>query len=177
MALSNLARPYARAIFALAADAGDLAGWSEQLQLLGTVAADRRVHAVIAAPRVSRAERAEVVLRIVGEHVSAGATNLVRLLATNGRLELLPEIARQFERLRNDAEGQVEAHVRSAAALTAEQEQRLSERLRARLQCAVTLHCEVDESLLGGAVIRAGDRVIDGSLKGRLDRLASRLAR
>ncbi len=177
MAHSNLARPYARAVFALAQEAGDLAGWSEQLQLLAAVAADHRVHAAITAPRVSRQERGEALLKVVGDKLTEGATNLVRLLATNGRLELLPELASQYERLRRDAEGQVEAHVRSAAALTPEQEERLAERLRKRLQRQVTLHCEVDESLLGGAVVRAGDLVIDGSLKGRLDRLATRLAR
>ena len=176
MADSNLARPYARAAFALAGETGDRAGWSERLALLAAVAEDERVAAALRAPRITRADRAALVVRICDEHLDDGARNLVRLLAENGRLALLPEVARQYEALRADAEGRIDAYVRSATALDAEQEQRIATSLKKRLDREVTLHCEVDESLLGGAVIRAGDLVIDGSLKGRLARLASRLA-
>ena len=176
MADSNLARPYARAAFGLAREAGQFGQWSERLHLLAAVTADERVRAALRAPRLTRRQRAEVILRICGEHLDDGSRNLVRLLAENGRLELLPEVARQFEGLRADAEGRVDAEVRSATPLSEEQEQRIAAGLRKRLDRDVTLHCEVDESLLGGAIIRAGDLVIDGSLKGRLERLASRLA-
>lgn len=175
MADSNLARPYARAAFALARDAGELEAWSERLALLAAVAADERVAAAMRAPRVSRADRAAVVVRICDEHLDDAARNLVRLLAENGRLELLPDLARQFEALRAEAEGRVEATVRSASKLTRKQEQAIAAALKRRLEREVTLQCEVDESLLGGAIIRAGDLVIDGSLRGRLERLASRL--
>ena len=176
MANSNLARPYARAAFTLAQEAGDLEGWSDRLGLLASVAADERVAAAIHAPRVSRNERGRVIIRICEDHLDDGARNLVRLLAENGRLELLGEISHQFEGLRAQAEGRVDAYVQSATELTEEQETRIARGLKARLDREVSLHCEVDESLLGGAVIRAGDLVIDGSLKGRLERLASRLA-
>ncbi len=176
MAQTNLARPYARAAFALAEEAGDLAGWSQRLELLGALVGDHRVAGAIRAPRASRTERGQMVLRMAADHLDQGATNLVRLLAENGRLTLLPDIAAQFEQLRRDAEHRVEAEVRSAAALTPEQEERIAERLRQRLNREVTLHCIVDETLLGGAIVRAGDLVIDGSIRGRLDRLATRLA-
>jgi len=176
MAQTNLARPYARAAFALADESGDLAGWSERLQLLGAIVADHRVASAIRAPRTSRAERGRMVLRMAEDHLDQATTNLVRLLAENGRLTLLPDIAAQFERLRREAEHRVEAEVRSAAELTPEQEERIAERLRQRLNREVTLHCVVDETLLGGAIVRAGDLVIDGSIRGRLDRLATRLA-
>lgn len=176
MAESNIARPYARAAFALATEAGDLEGWSERLALLAAVARDARVAAAIRAPRVGRAERAGLVIGICDPYLDDGSRNLVRLLADNGRLELLPELARQYDALRAEAERRVEARVRSATALSAEQEERIAAALGKRLAREVTLRCEVDESLLGGAVIRAGDVVIDGSLRGRLERLAGRLA-
>jgi F-type H+-transporting ATPase subunit delta len=176
MAQSNLARPYARAAFALAQENGDLAGWSERLSVLASVVADERVDAALRAPSMSRSERGELVLRVVPVQLDAAATNLVRLLADNGRLMLVPQLSAQFERLRRDAESRVEAQVRSAAPLTEDQRQRLTERLRERLKREVTLHCIVDETLLGGAIVRAGDLVIDGSIRGRLDRLATRLA-
>lgn len=176
MSDSNLARPYARAAFQLARDAGDLQGWSDRLGLLARVVDDERVANAIRAPRMSRGERAQLVIRICEEHLDDGARNLVRLLADNGRLGQLPEVARQYEALRADAEGRVDAHVRSASPLDDDQKRRIAERLKRRLDREVELHCEVDETLLGGAIVRAGDLVIDGSLKGRLERLASRLA-
>lgn len=176
MANGILARPYARATFTLAREAGDLAGWSERLALLAAVAGDARVAERLRAPRLTRAERGRLILDICGEHLDEGARNLVRLLAENGRLPLLAEIAAQFEALRAQAEGRLDAHVTSARELTQSQQDAIAESLRRRLEREIRLHCEVDESLIGGAVIRAGDLVIDGSLKGRLQRLASRLA-
>lgn len=173
---SNLARPYARAAFSLAHEAGDLAGWSDQLALLGAVASDDRVRTRLRSPNATREQRADLVLRICGDEVGNGARNLVRLMAANGRLELLPDVAGRFEALRAEAESRVDAHVTSARELTEEQRERIAASLRKRLDRGIRLHCDVDESLIGGAVIRAGDLVIDGSLKGRLSRLASDLA-
>ncbi len=173
---SNLARPYARAAFALAQETGDLSGWSDQLALLAAVAADERVRTRLRSPNATREQRADLLLRIGGDSVGDGARNLVRLMATNGRLELLPDVAGRFETLRANAEARVDAHVTSARELTEEQREQIAASLRKRLERDIRLHCEIDESLLGGAVIRAGDLVIDGSLKGRLTRLASNLA-
>lgn len=176
MANGIVARPYARAAFALAQQAGDLAGWSGRLALLAEVARDGRVAERLRAPRITPAERSRLIIDICGEHLDDGTRNLVRLLAENGRLLLLPEIAAQYETLRAQAEGRVDAHVTSARELTKAQQKTIAESLSKRLEREIRLHCEVDESLIGGAVIRAGDLVIDGSLKGRLQRLASRLA-
>jgi len=171
-----LARPYARAAFSLAHEGGDMAGWSERLDLLARVAEDTRVSSALAAPRLTREQRAELMLSICEQQLDEPTRNLVRLLAENGRLGLLPDVAAQFEALRAEAEGRVDAYVRSATALSDEQQQRIADGLKKRLEREVRLHCEVDDSLVGGAVIRAGDLVIDGSLRGRLQRLASRLA-
>lgn len=173
---SHLARPYARAAFALAEQANDLAGWSERLTLLAAVASDERVIACLRSPGATRERRAELLLAICGDHLDDGARNLVRLLADNGRLELLPDVAGRFEKLRATAEARIDAQVTSARELTDDQRERIAASLRKRLDREIRLYCEVDESLLGGAVIRAGDLVIDGSLKGRLARLASNLA-
>jgi F-type H+-transporting ATPase subunit delta len=173
---SHLARPYARAAFSLAEEGGDLSGWSDQLALLAAVVSDERVYTHLRSPSLTRERRAELLLGICGDSLGDGARNLVRLMAANGRLELLPDVAGRFESLRAEAEARVDAHVASARELTDEQRERITASLRKRLDRDIRLHCEIDESLLGGAVIRAGDLVIDGSLKGRLTRLASSLA-
>lgn len=173
---SHLARPYARAAFALAEEANELAGWSERLTLLAAVASDERVIAGLRSPSATREQRARLLLDICGDRLDDGARNLVRLLAENGRLELLPDVAGRFEELRATAEARIDAQVTSARELTEEQRERIAASLQKRLDREIRLHCEIDESLLGGAVIRAGDLVIDGSLKGRLTRLASNLA-
>lgn len=172
-----LARPYARAVFQLASEQSALVEWSEVLELLAVIGADERVARFLRAPRVPAAKRVEFIRAVAGEHLGDSADNLVRLLADNGRLPLLAEIAEQYEGLRAAHEGRIEAHVASAAELTKQQRDDIVKALKKRLQREVTLHTEVDESLLGGAIIRAGDMVIDGSLRGRLQRLGSRLAR
>lgn len=173
---SHFARPYAKAAFSLAQEAGDLATWSDQLALLAAVAKDERVKGRLRSPDLTRERRAELVLHICGDGLGDGARNLVRLMAENGRLELAPDVAGRFEALRAEAERRVDAHVTSARELTDAQREQIADSLRKRLDRDIRLHCAIDESLLGGAVIRAGDLVIDGSLKGRLARLASSLA-
>ncbi len=176
MATTQIARPYAAAAFELASARGQRAQWSDMLALLAHVAADERVARALRDPRLSRAERADLVLAIAGEHLDDGGRNLVRLMAANGRLPALPQVAQRYAALRADAEGRVDAWVTAATELDEQQRERISESLKKRLDREISLHCDVDASLIGGAVIRAGDLVIDGSLKGRLDRLASRLA-
>jgi F-type H+-transporting ATPase subunit delta len=176
MASNQLARPYAAAVFELASSSGRREEWSDTLAVLGHIAADERVARVLRAPRMSPAQRADLVLGIAEGHIDDGARNLVRLMAENGRLAVLPDVAHHYEALRAEAEGTIDAWVTSAAELDEGQRERLSASLKRRLEREIRLHCEVDPSLIGGAVIRAGDLVIDGSLKGRLERLTSRLA-
>jgi len=146
------------------------------LAALAYITADERVARTLRAPRLSREERAQLVLTIAEGSLDDAAINLVRLMAENGRLAELPGVSGRFEALRAEAEGTIDAEVTSATELDEGQRERISASLKKRLDREIRLHCEVDESLIGGAVIRAGDLVIDGSLKGRLERLASRLA-
>jgi F-type H+-transporting ATPase subunit delta len=176
MASNQLARPYAAAIFELASSSGNREEWSNTLAVLAHITANERVARVLRAPRLSPEERADLVLGIAEGHVEEGARNLVRLMAINGRLPVLPDVAHRYEALRAEAEGIVDASITSAAELDKDQRERVSASLKKRLDREIRLHCEVDPSLIGGAVIRAGDLVIDGSLKGRLERLTSRLA-
>lgn len=176
MASTHLARPYAAAAFELASQNDRRGEWSDALALLAAIVRDERVAHMLRSPRLSASDRGDMILAIAGEHLDDKARNLVRLLAANGRLLALPDVAHRFEALRAEAESRVDAFVTSAVELDEGQRERLGASLQKRLQREVRLHCDVDPALIGGAVVRAGDLVIDGSLHGRLTRLASRLA-
>jgi F-type H+-transporting ATPase subunit delta len=163
-----LARPYARAVFELARAAGDLQAWDDELALLAAIAADDRVRELVADPRIEREAKGRLLLEIAAGRLREGAANLVRLLAENGRLDVLPGIREAFALLKAETERRIVAQVISCHPVTTEQQQRLAAALRERLGCEVELDCSVDPSLLGGAVVRAGDRVIDGSVRGQL---------
>lgn len=176
MAHSILARPYARAAFEHARGADALAQWSEQLALLAAVAGDDRVHDALRSPGNTPSQRAGLLRAICGDRLDEGGVNLVRVMAEKGRLELLPEVAAAFEALRAAAENRIDARVVSARALDDKQQKNLSRALKKRLGQEVRLDCSTDPDLIGGVIVRAGDMVIDGSLRGRLQRLASDLA-
>jgi F-type H+-transporting ATPase subunit delta len=126
-------------------------------------------------PSLTAADLAGLVTDVGGANFNAGMQNFVRVLAENHRLPLLPEIAAQYEELRAAVENTVDVEVTSAVALDAAQSENLKRALNARLKRQVRMQNSVDASLLGGAIVRAGDLVIDGSLKGRLERLATDL--
>jgi F-type H+-transporting ATPase subunit delta len=172
----TVARPYAEAVFRLAQPQQALARWSEMFGLLAAVVADPRVARVVADPRVARDHAAGLVLEICRGRLDAAAANFVRLLAENRRLGLAPEIAALYEELRAAAEARIEAVVRSAYELEERQVEGLRQALGRRLGREVRVRVELDRSLLGGVVIRAGDLVIDGSVRGRLAVLASHLS-
>jgi len=174
---STIARPYAQAVFELARERGELEAWSERLRLLAAALQDERLRRLVGDPRVGREGAARLVLEVAGEALGEEGARLVRLLAENGKLALAPEIAQLYEARRAEAERKVEAEVRSAFPLDEGQQRALAEALSRRLGREVSLRCRVDESLLGGVVVRAGDWVLDGSVAGRLRRLASELAR
>jgi F-type H+-transporting ATPase subunit delta len=104
-----------------------------------------------------------------------GGTNFLLALAENRRLALLPEIAAQFETLRAEVENVVDVEVIAAQEIAPAQHKKLAAALKRRLGREVRMHTRIDETLIGGAIVRAGDLVIDGSLKGRLARLGSAL--
>jgi F-type H+-transporting ATPase subunit delta len=168
----TVARPYARAVFEIARDEKALPGWSELLQRGSGAIADERVQGLIGNPAITREELANLFIEICGDSAGQHGTNFLKVLAENGRLAWLPEIAAEFERLRAEAENVVDVQVTSAVPLDAAQRESYAVSLKKRLGRDVRLHCDTDAKLLGGAIIRAGDLVIDGSLFGRLERLA-----
>lgn len=168
---ATIARPYANAAFEHAREAQKLPDWSEFLQAASRVIADERVQPLLGNPLVAPEQLAQLVLDIAAPRAGEAERGFVRLLADNRRLELLPEIAAQYEALRAEAEGIVDVTVVSAMALTEEQQAKLGEALTRRLKRRVRMRCEVEPGLIGGAIVRAGDFVIDGSLRGRLERL------
>jgi len=172
----TIARPYAQAIFSLAQEQSDLKGWSDMLQFAAAVAADPEMVAVINSPSFDSSQLAELFIDICGDKLNDAGKNMIRVLADNDRLSVLPEIVELFEQERAAVEGTVVAEVTSAVALNDAQQSSIAEALKKRLGRDVTLECKIDESLLGGAIIRAGDVVIDGSVVGKLEKLASALA-
>ena len=171
----TVARPYAQAAFMFADSHHTLKDWSDMLGLLAGIADDADMHELIESPQVSAAQRAELFIKVGGERLNEKCANFVRVLAVNGRLSLLPEIAALFEIKRRDAEGLIQAEMTSAFAATAAQQASIVASLRKRLGREVVLSCSVEPGLIGGAVIRAGDLVIDGSVRGKLERLGSAL--
>ncbi len=174
---TTIARPYANAAFEYARENGVLAEWSEQLAFMAAVAQDAQMHSLLDDPRITRQQRADLLLKVCGEKLDKGATNLVNLLADNNRLQSIPAIAAEYELLRAEHEGSIEAYVRSAKEVPAAQQKKIIQSLEQRLQKKVTLKCEIDPTLIGGAVIKAGDLVIDGTLKTRLNKLNAALLR
>lgn len=174
---SSLARPYARAVFELAQESKDFKSWSQALAFLAALVSDESIQDLINNPRVEQERLEELFDDLCGDRVPEGGRNLLRLMMANDRLPLTPDVAAQYEILRAEAEGTVEAEVRTAKPISDEQRTQLSRALEKRLGRKVNLTVHEDDTLLGGAVIRAGDLIIDGSAKGRLEKLASALQR
>ena len=172
---STIARPYAKAAFEEARDRKLLGPWSEALRTAAAVVGDPRVEALLGNPRVTPDELAKLVSEIAGPQLDEQGRNFVRTLADNRRLALLPEISTLFEELKGEAEGVIDVTVTSAAPLEDSQRGKLTAALEKRLGRSVRLQCATDPALIGGAVLRAGDLVIDGSLRGRLERIAYEL--
>ena len=171
----TIARPYARAAFEEARAHQRLAPWSEALQVAAEVVRDPRVQTLLGNPRVTPEQLAQLVSGIAAAPLGDHGANFVRTLAVNRRLAYLPEISALFNKLKDAAEGVADVTVTSAAALDASQQRKLAAALHKRLKRTVRLHCEIDPALIGGAVLRCGDLVIDGSLRTRLDRIAYEL--
>ncbi len=174
---TTLARPYAQAVFKLAQEKDQLEQWSEMLELLTAVESDATMKGIIADPRVEADKLAELVIGIAGEILNAEGQNFVRVLTEGDRLGLLPEIWTLYEEERAAAEQRSRVEVISAYALNPNFTSMISEAMGKRLGRAVDLETRIDRSLIGGVVIRAGDLVIDASLRGRLQGLAAALSR
>ena len=172
----TLARPYARAAFSLARDAGALAGWSDALGFAARVAADPQVASLLGNPKLTTANAVELLSPPTVAIDADTFARFIGLLADNRRLSLMPEIAGLFDELRFEAERVVKARVTSATALPAGELETIKAALKKRFGREVDIETAVDADLIGGAVIDAGDVVIDGSLRGKLGRLQAALS-
>jgi F-type H+-transporting ATPase subunit delta len=172
---ATIARPYAKAAFAHAREQGNLSRWSEVLATSSAVVSDPRVAGLLGNPKVTPDELVTLLVDIGGIGSDATLRNYITTLAANRRLALLPEIAAMFEVMRADIENVADVQVVSAVELDDAQRQRLAGALKKRLRRDVRLHCSVEASLIGGAIIRSQDLVIDGSLSARLKRLTTEL--
>jgi len=168
---STIARPYAEAAFRLADAQGKLVDWSTALANLSAVAADERVRAAIGDPNFPAAKTAGLFLSVLAGKLTGETENFVRVLAENGRLDVLAEIRIQYEALKNDREGVVEAEVYSAFEMDQAQVADLVSRLEKNTGRKVRARVSVDKSLIGGVKIVIGDKVIDGSARAQLSAL------
>ena len=172
---STIARPYAEAVFKLADAQGQLAEWSAVLANIAAVAADERIRAAIGDPNLSSAKVAGLFIAVLSGKLSGDAENLVRVLAENGRLDVLSEIRTQYEALRNEREGVVEAEVHTAFDLEASQLADLVARLEKNTGRKVKASVRVDKDLIAGVKVVLGDKVIDGSARAQLGALENAL--
>jgi F-type H+-transporting ATPase subunit delta len=171
----TIARPYAEAVFARAEESGQLDPWSEMLSFLSVVVADPAVAPIVGNPLVDRQALTDLLLEIGGSHVNEEGGNLVRLLVKNSRLSLVPEIKSLFETLKAEKQRTLNVHVTTAFVLKPQQVKSIAESLKAKLGRDVTISSEKDPDLIGGVHIRAGDLVIDGTVRGKLQQLANEL--
>ena len=171
--LITLARPYARAAFDFARDAGDLRGWSEQLRLTAAVARTDTVAGVLKHPAWSAERQAGLLREVCGDRLNTAVENFIKLLASNRRLPLLPEIASLFEQFKTNLEKRVEVTVLSAFEMDDSTRETLAQAVTGKLNREVIVDTQTDADLLGGVLIRAGDLVIDGSVRGRLRKLSA----
>ena len=173
--LTTLARPYAKAAFGFALDEKCLDSWSDMLSFLSLVSKNDDITTILDSPSITREKAAEVVLSLAEGQIDDKGKNFVRLLADNGRLELLPEILTLFEHHKTEYEKTVDVDLTSAIELSDQQLTELAEKLTGKLGRKVNINCEIDPKVMGGLVIRAGDLVIDASIRGKLNELADSL--
>ena len=170
------ARPYAQAAFEVAQKQSDLKGWSEMLREISGVVNDTELSGLVKNPGMHNAQVESVLLALIGKDANQNQQNFIRLLVENRRLLMLAEISTIFDALKAEAEKTINVDVDSAFELSPTQQEKLAATLTVRLGREIKLQCQVDKNLLGGVVIRAGDKVIDGSAIARLSELSTALA-
>lgn len=172
---ATIARPYAQAVFELARESDNASEWSGALALLSRIVSDKQMQLLTNNPKVSHQQLQDLVIEIAADSLSKQARNFVKVLVSAGRLQYAPQVASLFEAMKADAEGTVDVEVISAYELDQGQQDSIAKGISARLGKKVSISAMVDETLIGGAIIRAGDSVIDASLRGRLTKLGSDL--
>lgn len=174
--ITTLARPYAKAVFELARDSGKFGDWSGVLKAIADAVTAPQVAALLGHPALTRADLSSALTQSIGAKLGAEGTALLKLLVENGRLVAAASIAQQFEALRAEAESRADVEITTAVPVGDSQQQLLAGAVKKRLGRDVVIAWDVDEKLIAGAVIRAGDLVIDGSVKSELERLETALA-
>ncbi len=172
---TTIARPYAQAAFSLAQIDGQLAAWSDGLKYLSALVSDPDMQRVIKNPRLEPDRLAAIIEELGAGRFSALVGNFIKVLSRSDRLALAPEISRLFDEFRSKAEGSLNVEVVSAFELSDEEVRRIADAVRKRLGKAVEVATRVDQDLIGGVVVRAGDLVIDASLRGRLKQFGNEL--
>lgn len=173
--LTTIARPYAKAAFEFAREQKDLDTWSSSLSTLSAVSGDKKVESLLESPVLTASQKAQTLIDLCGDAVSDKVKSFVGVLADNNRLDAITSIAELFEDLKAQQEKFADVKVTSAFSLDAAVEKSLASKLGKTLGSDVSVSTIVDEDLIGGVVIRAGDTVIDSSVKGRLAKLAESL--
>lgn len=173
--LSQIARPYAKAVFQLAREQSTLPAWSDGLGQLAELVADDSVAALLGHPRVEPATLVDALVPALGDGLGEQGRNFLAVLAEQGRLSALPDIKLQFDALRAEAERTVSVSITTADSVDAQRQSSFAEVIAKRLGREVKIDWATDVSLIGGAVIRAEDLVIDGSIRGELQRLQKQI--
>lgn len=174
--MATLARPYAKAAFELARDEQALSRWDDMLTLAGEMAAEESMAVLLESPHISSEEVVRIFTDTAGEVFDGRFRDFLSVLGGNGRLPLLPQISSLFSQLREEAEKRMSVKVVSAVPLDEDQTRRLKDALSRRMECEIELDNEIDIDVIGGAVVYAGDQVIDGSLRGKLEKLSVSIA-
>ena len=173
--LITIARPYAQAAFEIAREKSNLAGWSDMLTLLDAVVRDTRVQACVGDPNMGVQDLEGLVLGVIGDKLDGFGRNFVQELIRNGRLAIVPQIHSLYEALRREHEGILEANVFSALPMSDDQLKELVASLEARHRRKISVRVEIDPQLIGGVRIAIGDKVIDATVRGRLEAMAAAL--
>ena len=173
--LVTIARPYAEAVFRLGKEKGALAAWSEHLASLAAYVGNAEVGALIANPGPTAAQKAEIVKSLLGGGVDGDLANFIQVLAANDRLAVLPEIATFFETLKSAEEGVKDAVAYSAFPLDDKQTSDLLPTLEAHFKSKLSLEIKVDPELIGGVKVVVGDQMLDVSVRGKLEAMATAL--
>lgn len=173
--LTTLARPYAQAVFKTAVENNAVSAWSDMLALLAIVMQDTQMIPVFVNPKVSRQQLTQLLIDICGNQLNANGINLLKLLVKNERLVLAPQIAKLYESFKAQQQGYIDVEVISAYALTKDEQVKLANILTQKLHKKAHISTSIDKRLLGGFLAKAGNKVIDGSIKGQLQQLAKQL--
>ncbi|MFN7096741.1 MAG: F0F1 ATP synthase subunit delta, partial [Gammaproteobacteria bacterium] len=168
----EIARPYAKAAFEFATEQHQVPQWASMLQILATISFDTKIAHALRSPQYDATAKATILLEMANDLIDDHVKNFVRVLAENHRVRVIPEIYRQFILLQEAAMNVVEAEIITPQPLSPALKQQVILALEKRSKAKVQLHNRIDEKLLGGAQIRIGDELIDGSILGKLQRLA-----